>query len=161
MCLFYHAVPFYVPVTSTATSLIIYVGALNGTSSAVRLGIYANSTTDDYPAALIVDAGTVLTDTVGGSTGINILTISQSLTPGLYWLAAVRQGTGTPSFSSYTSTANYASSTGFMPYGTTTGLNAPVGWSMASVTGTLATSAATFTATKTMATQAPAVWIGF
>jgi len=156
-----YAVPFYVPYAATATSLSVSIGALNGASSVVRLGIYNNSTTDDYPGTLLLDAGTILTDTVGGSTGINTLTISQALTPGLYWLVGVRQGTGTPSVSSYNSTGNYASSTGYMPYGTTTSLNAPVGWSMTGVTGALSATAATFSGTKTMATQAYAIWIGF
>ena len=58
-------------------------------NTVVRLGIYDND--DGYPGNLIVDAGTVDTST----TGLKEITISEELTPGLYWLCAAHQGAGT------------------------------------------------------------------
>lgn len=55
----------------------------------VRLGIYEND--DGDPGALVLDAGTVDTST----TGTKEITIAETLTPGLYWLAAAHQGVGT------------------------------------------------------------------
>lgn len=57
--------------------------------SAFRMGIYSDSATrPGYPGALVLDAGTVDTTT----TGVKEITISQALSPGLYWLAGVAQG---------------------------------------------------------------------
>lgn len=56
-------------------------------SSTVRLGIYADGT-DGLPGTLLLDAGTVDTTT----TGFKEITISQALTAGRWWLAAVSQG---------------------------------------------------------------------
>jgi hypothetical protein len=152
------AVPIYVPATATAVSLSINVATLNGASSVVRLGIYTNSTTDDYPNALVVDAGTVPTDTVGGSTGINTLTISQSLTAGLYWLVAVKQGTGTPTGSTFSNTQTQS----VMPWAATGSigtLSGSAGWGQTGITAALPS---TFTATKTIiSANAPAIWLGF
>ncbi len=55
-------------------------------SSVFRLGIYG-SDTNGRPASLVLDAGTVSTAT----TGFKTITISQQLTPGIYWLAIVPQ----------------------------------------------------------------------
>lgn len=61
-----------------------------GASSVFRMGIYSDSATrPGYPGALLLDAGTV--DSATG-TGVKEITISQLLSPGLYWLAGVAQG---------------------------------------------------------------------
>jgi hypothetical protein len=54
-------------------------------SSTVRLGIYAEDATTGLPGSLLLDAGTIDSTT----TGFKELTISQALSPGRYWLAAV------------------------------------------------------------------------
>lgn len=59
-------------------------------STTVRLGIYANSATDG-PGTLVLDAGTIDSST----TGFKEITVSQALSPGIYWLAAAPVG-GTP-----------------------------------------------------------------
>lgn len=56
-------------------------------SSTFRLGIY-NSDSNGVPSSLLLDAGTIDTST----TGLKSITISQSLTAGLYYLAAAQQG---------------------------------------------------------------------
>jgi len=57
-----------------------------GSTSVVRLGIYG-VTSENYPGALLLDAGTI----DAGSTGGKEIVINQALTPGLYYLAAVAQ----------------------------------------------------------------------
>jgi hypothetical protein len=64
------------------------VTVAGGAGSVVRMGMYAPGT-DNLPDALIVDAGTVVSD----STGIKDLTISETVS-GLVWLAGVSQPTG-------------------------------------------------------------------
>lgn len=54
--------------------------------SVLRLGIYADNGTG-YPGALVLDAGTI----AGDSATVQEITISQILTPGLYWVGGVVQ----------------------------------------------------------------------
>lgn len=56
--------------------------------SAARLGIYQNLYGKATPSVLMLDAGTVSTET----TGFKEIVISQEMTPGLYWLALVTNG---------------------------------------------------------------------
>jgi len=155
-----YALPFYVPTTISATSLGFYINTLNGASGGVRVGIYSNSSTDDYPNALVRDGGLIPTDTVGGATGNNILSItSTSLTAGnLYWLVAVRQGVSNPSIAGVSSTTTYGQQV--IPAGTTAvwALGNAIAYSMTGVSGALP---ATWSATKTLALVAPLVMIGF
>jgi hypothetical protein len=78
-----YAIPFIVAKQVTCDRIGLQV--TNGTaSSTVRLAIYQ----DDgnlYPNALVADFGTVST----ASNGVQTITISQTLSPGLYWLACV------------------------------------------------------------------------
>jgi hypothetical protein len=53
-----------------------------GTAS-IRLGIYNN--TSNAPGTVLLDAGLIAP--IAASAQYNITTISQSLTPGIYWLA--------------------------------------------------------------------------
>lgn len=80
-----YLVPFYVPETATFDRIGIYVSSTAAAS--VRLGIYENSS--GVAGDLVVDAGTVST----ASSGLQTATISQSLTQGVYWLAAISNGT--------------------------------------------------------------------
>jgi hypothetical protein len=104
-------------------------------SSVVRLGLYAD--TNGKPGTLITEYGTVDTST----TGYKTITISSTLLPGKYWIAAVAQG-GAPtigivtginpligqpdlSASGHMMTYTKTSVTGSLPspFGSTSGLN--------------------------------------
>jgi hypothetical protein len=80
--------PLIVSATTTINRIGIEVtSAGTAATSVCRLGIWANS--GNAPGTLVLDAGTVATD----STGLKEITISQSLTVGtLYWLGVAPQG---------------------------------------------------------------------
>jgi hypothetical protein len=88
-------VPFLVNETITAVSLSVYVNSL-AVGGTMQLGIYSSSSTKDTATTLVLDAGSVST----ASTGAKTISISQSLTPGLYWLAALPL-TATPSMAAF------------------------------------------------------------
>lgn len=144
-----YCTPIYIPATASATQIGIYVSTLAGTTSmGVRLGLYTNSATDDYPNALV--AGTdqyIETSSTFGSIGwnLNIFSSPISLAPGLYWLASVRQAANAP-----TTQVLNAGTAGNSPIPALTiaGLNQTpnIAYVQNSVTGALP---ATFTATKT------------
>jgi len=71
----------WVPNLITATALIVQV--TTGAAGNVRLGIYNDSS--GAPGSLLLDGGTTTTT----AAAVKTITISQSLSPGLYWLAAV------------------------------------------------------------------------
>lgn len=80
-------IPFYVPSTTTFTRIAVRSGT-GVASSTARLGIYS-SDSNDKPSSLILDAGTVSPTT---NNTLYAITISQSLSAGLYWLACAGQG---------------------------------------------------------------------
>lgn len=80
--------PLEVGETHTFDRIAIQV-TTTGTATLVRLAIY--NAAGGIPTSLVVDGGTV---SVAG-TGIATVTISQSLAPGIYWLAVVADGTVT------------------------------------------------------------------
>lgn len=88
-------IPIQVPRTTTFDRIAIsHAATTAGAGSVVRLGIYNNS--NDRPGSLLLDAGTVDLTTAAG---LKTITISQQLTPGIWWLAAVAQVTsGSPTF---------------------------------------------------------------
>ncbi len=91
--------PFYMPAAQAFDRI-----AVNVTTAAAgnaRLGVYADSGAV-YPGELVLDAGVVTT----GTTGIRALTITQTLLPGLYWLARLQDAT--PSLQGLTSAAMIA-----------------------------------------------------
>ena len=96
-----YAIPFVAARAMTVDRIAIKVTTLAAGKKA-RLGIY-NSGSDGEPSSLVLDAGEVDVSSVG----VKAITISQSLTKGLYWLACVSDGT--PSVQRY-----YAYAT---PYG--------------------------------------------
>lgn len=148
-----YATPIYIPTAATATSIGIYVTTLAGTTSmGIRLGLYTNSATDDYPDARVAGSDSFIeTSTTFGATGWNYSVVSLSLTAGLYWLVSVRQATSAPTTNCLSSTI-----TGNSPIpaiSIVAGNNTPaVAYSQTGVTGALP---ATFTTTKT--TQAGVV----
>lgn len=77
-------VPITVPWTRTYTSIAFSIptgGAV--ASSTARLAIYNLDQSDGGPGTVLLDAGTVATDT----TGFKQITVSQALDPGQYYLA--------------------------------------------------------------------------
>jgi hypothetical protein len=80
--------PFIVPVDMTVNTIACEVVTTPGSAgSVVRLGIYDD--VDGVPTNLILDAGTVATQT----TGVKSIAISQALSAGIVWCCAVPQGT--------------------------------------------------------------------
>lgn len=136
-------VPFYVP---SSTNFTIIGVRNNGTvaGSVMRLGIY-DSDSSRYPANRVLDAGTVDTSTAGSKT----ITINQTLSPGLYWLAA----------SSTTGTAimRNLSSSPWVRAGTTAiNANIMAGYIVTGVTGALPSTATGFAES----TQSTVVYLG-
>jgi len=84
-----YASPFAVVRTITLDRIAINVTTVAAGATA-RLGIYADAGTT-YPGSLVLDAGTVDVST----TGMKTITISQQLTPGLYWLVVWSGGAPT------------------------------------------------------------------
>jgi hypothetical protein len=79
-----HYVPFLLTATVTWTAIGIKVQTA-AASSHVELGIYAADSVTGKPSSLVLDAGAV----DSSSTGAKEITISQALTPGWYYLAAL------------------------------------------------------------------------
>ena len=83
-------IPIIIPAQGATIDRIGVEVTTGGTAGAVvRLGIYEPGA-DGLPATKLLDAGTI--DST--STGFKEITISQALTPGLHWLAAVAQTAG-------------------------------------------------------------------
>lgn len=83
-------VPIVVPATVVTKNL--YASVITAAAGAtVRVGIYANA--NGGPGALIAEGDSTID---ASTTGVKSTTITQTLPPGSYWLAAVAQG-GTPS----------------------------------------------------------------
>jgi hypothetical protein len=80
--------PMWVPPGGATVDRIACQVTVAGSAGAVvRLGIYANGASNDYPGSLILDAGTV----DATSTGVKEITISQAIPEGLVWLCAAGQ----------------------------------------------------------------------
>jgi hypothetical protein len=120
-----YGVPFYIPGLCVATAMgCEVVTSAGGASSVTRLGIYANG--EGRPGALILDAGTVATNTTGAK---SITGLYAPLRPGWYWLVIAAQvGAVTPTFRSInTLNSVYSVPTTSAPTGanpTTTGVSA-------------------------------------
>lgn len=72
----------------TLDRLGVWITTGGAAGSVVRMGLYG--TTNGIPGTLVVDGGTVAT-TVAAGTGFKEVSISQVITAGLYWIAAVPQ----------------------------------------------------------------------
>lgn len=101
----------------------------------VRLGIYSD--TNGKPDALVLDAGTV---TVNASSTIFNITISQSLFPARYYLAACAQVNSIGSTNMYF-TSSATADQGFQVFGAPAevGSNPLIGWTQTGVTGAFTT----------------------
>ena len=87
--------PFLITVSTTFDRIAInHAQTAAGAGSVARLGIY--NSTSGLPSTRVLDAGTVDLST---GAALKFVSISQILTPGLYWLSAVPQITsGSPTF---------------------------------------------------------------
>lgn len=134
--------PWIVTQSVTITRLFAEVSALGTNTSVLRVGVWADNG-NGVPGTLVLDAGTISTGTsnsgtVGTGVGIWQLTVSQALTPGLYWVGGALQGaTAQP-------TIRVNNNTGVLPYhqplGTTLSAAAGLatyGWAQSSVSGAL------------------------
>jgi hypothetical protein len=77
--------PFWVATRRAFDRIAIQVSSAGTTGAVLRLGIYSPG--GGTPGSLLLDAGTVAST----STGTKAATISQTLDPGIYWVAVVAQ----------------------------------------------------------------------
>lgn len=78
--------PWVVYTTISLSALAGEITTVGEAGSKLRLGIWAD-TGAHYPGALVVDAGQI----AGDSATVQQLTVSVTLTPGVYWLGAAVQ----------------------------------------------------------------------
>jgi hypothetical protein len=81
-----HFVPVYFPLPTDLTHIRAEVTTAGSAGAVIRLGLYEQGS-DGFPGNLIVDAGTVSSET----TGVKEVTISETVT-GLIYMAIVTQG---------------------------------------------------------------------
>jgi hypothetical protein len=112
----------------------------SGGAGVFRLGIYG--ATDGLPDSLILDAGTI--DAI--STGVQEITISQSLSPGLHFMVLVQQVTSNATTRSHQSDAIYQIRSNSSSALESTGLGI-VGYTVNNITGALPSSFGTPSAT--------------
>jgi hypothetical protein len=143
-------IPFYVPESTTFTRIAVRVSTGVG-GSVYRMGIYSSDSNDE-PSSLVLDAGTVSTPGAGSYA----ITISQTLSAGLYWLAGVHQtnqGTGLVIRIAATTQGS------FLPSGTVSGginANPLTCFQVASVTGSLPSTISS----PTLQPQGPLIYLG-
>lgn len=137
------------PVGNTVTVDRIGIWVNAGVAlSVVRLGIYRD-TGSGYPGTLVLDAGTI----DASSQGFKEITVSQQLTPDLYWVGGVGQTLVTAMTISCGPAASTFGVMGYTatPTGSTTG---GAGFFQTGVSGALP---GTFTSTVTTGTAIPRV----
>ena len=83
-----YAIPFAAARAMTVDRIAFKVATPGAAGTKARLGIY-NSGTEGEPTSLLLDAGTVPVDTET----VKSIAIEQALSKGIYWLAAVSDGT--------------------------------------------------------------------
>jgi hypothetical protein len=81
-----NAIPIIIPRAVTLDRIAVEITTLGAAGAVVRLGCYTDN--DGIPDALIADFGTVDATT----TGVKEITISQTVNPGILWLARASQG---------------------------------------------------------------------
>lgn len=82
--------PWIVPNAVTLSSIGVEITTAGQTGSTVRLGLYSDGGLG-MPGNLLADFGTVPGDVIA----VPEITISQALTPAVYWIAQVAQGGAT------------------------------------------------------------------
>jgi hypothetical protein len=152
--------PFFLGASATATRIAVNVST-PVTGGVMRLGIYSNSATEDYPSALLLDCGSVSTATGGSKT----ITINQPLSQGLYWIGFLST-TGSPQlwgFQGWNGTGSGGASlpnTQMMPSFTTasfSGLANAYAWTQTGQTSF----PATFAGTGLVYSSCGSMWLGF
>lgn len=139
-------VPLYVPLSTTFTRIAAYTSTSVAGSTA-RLGIYT-STSGGLPNALVIEAGSIS----GSGTGSKSITISQTLSAGLYWLACAGQSTA-PAFRSLNAATQYVAQ-GTVSVGLDS--NPMSGFYVDSISGALPSTVSTYN----RATSAVVVYLG-
>lgn len=143
-------VPWVVYKTFTIDRIGAEVTTVGDAGSKFRLGIYAD-TGNCYPGTLVLDAGQI----AGDSATVQALTISQQLSPGIYWIGGVVQTVATTQPTIRT-VANW-----HPPVPISTGTSVPTagqnmtGYQQTSVTGALPS---TFTTTVSAGATRPRVF---
>jgi hypothetical protein len=84
--------PFIVSENESFDRISMEISGAGTAGSLVRLGIYNSS--GGYPTTNLLNAGTILGDSATNQT----ITISQALTPGVYWLAYIHNSVANISF---------------------------------------------------------------
>lgn len=152
--------PFYIGATATAIRIAVSVTSAT-VSGSVRLLIYSNASGGDYPGSLLLNAGTVSTATAGSK----VITISQSLSAGLYWIGYMQvAGTGSTvlqGVSSGTGTGSGAAAMSFaVPSFTTASVTGVQNLAWRQVVASPYTPPTTFSGTTLLSTVG-SIWLGF
>lgn len=86
----------------TVTRLGVEFTVAGDAASVYRIGIWASDGAGGKPSTLVLDAGTISTGTsdsgdvaTGGTPDVYEITVSQALSPGVYWVGGVVQGVTT------------------------------------------------------------------
>jgi hypothetical protein len=94
--------PWVVTANTTITKLFAEFTVAGDANSVYRIGIWNHDPATGKPGALLLDAGSISTGSgnagttaTGGTPGCYELTVSQALTPGLYWVGGAVQGVAT------------------------------------------------------------------
>jgi len=135
--------PIIIPTTTTFNRIATYCSGITGTS-VVRMGLY--NSTAGKPSTVAFDAGTVTCTT---SNTLYEITINQTVSPGLYWLAHCQQTA--PTAGNYVG-ATVTQATGspmlFVPTPQVSVGNQVIGWSETGISGAFATAGTLGTATS-------------
>ena len=113
-------------------------------ASVFRIGIWNHDSATGKPGTLVLDAGSISTGTgnagtvpSGGTPGTYEITVSQALSPGVYWVGGVTQGVTSTQPTLRQTVGNIIPL--YFPLGTSlpaTG-QTQVGWALTGVTGAL------------------------
>jgi hypothetical protein len=129
-------IPFVMNQTQTFDRIAINTGSSYVGTGAVRMGIYNNDGATGQPSTVVLDAGTVATT---AAATIYEITISQSLSPGAYWIAFNMQtAPATPRFQGQTLAADSSIGYAISTTGVVNFSNAGA-WLEASISGAFAT----------------------
>jgi hypothetical protein len=82
----FRVAPWYVPNACTISRIGAEITSAGDAGSKLRIGIYSD-TGSCAPGSLLLDAGTI----AGDSATVQEITVSQALTPGIYWVGAAVQ----------------------------------------------------------------------
>jgi hypothetical protein len=136
--------PWVVTASITVTRLFAEFTAAGDAASVFRIGIWNHDAATGKPSTLVLDAGSISTGTgnagtvaTGGTPGVYEVTVSQVLSPGLYWVGGVVQGVTTTQPTMRTTNGNVI--TMFFPLGASLPAagNTQQGWALNGVTGAL------------------------